>query len=347
METGFNPRPDGAGTVRTPATPAVVLGLRRRRRFAGAAAVASFSALTLWLLVSAPRDVPSPSEQAAAAVLWGQWKLPDDAAKGPGEGKGRAENAPPGDAVVAPPPPIFNDRPDPPVPPPAQLWTADPAEADDDGVWAVVIGINNYPGSKSDLRSAVNDATDVQEALLDFGVPESRLMVLRDEQASANMILTAADWLVSHAGKRSKVVFFYAGHVRKVAKNTEVIVAADGTTVSDVELARHLVGLRAEQTWIGLAACYSGGFTELLGDGRVLTAATDANNLAYENLEFKRSYLVQYMVREAFLQGKADTSIQDAFAHAKKALEKAYPNRVPVQYDEAGGPLDLRSPRNR
>ncbi|MCA1847250.1 MAG: hypothetical protein LC792_29485, partial [Actinobacteria bacterium] len=41
----------------------------------------------------------------------------------------------------------------------------------DGGVWAVVVGIDDYPGTDADLRAAVADARDVDNALAAYGVP--------------------------------------------------------------------------------------------------------------------------------------------------------------------------------
>lgn len=252
------------------------------------------------------------------------------------------EPAPPGDVAIAPPPATFDGPAAPPAPPPAELRSTQfdgvvPAG----GVWAVVVGINDYPGGSSDLRSAVADAEDVTRALTRYGVPGDRQLLIRDRQASASTIEASVDWLVAHAGPDATAVFFFAGHVRKQSSGTEALVAADGRTISDAALANRLRGLQAHRTWIGIAACFAGGFTEVLAPGRILTGAADANNLAYENSQFGRSYMVEYMVRRAMVEGHAPASVEGSFAYASDALRREYPNRVPVQYDNADGDLSL------
>lgn len=266
--------------------------------------------------------------------------------------------AAPGGIAVAelPPATTVPAGPDSAIPPPPEQFEGPPAvgstpvqlrrtrAAPGKGTWAVVVGINDYPGSKSDLRSAVNDANDMDEALAGFGVPGERRLVLRDGQATADSIRRAARWLTDHAGPDAVGVFFYAGHVRKVDRDTEVMVAADGVTISDAELASMLDPLAAPG-WIVIAGCYSGGFTEVLRDGRILTAASGADDLSYENSDFGRSYLVEYVVRRALIQGRARQSVEAAFAWADDALRRDYPNRLPVQFDQFAGELDL-SPRS-
>lgn len=247
------------------------------------------------------------------------------------------------DTPIAPPPEQF-DGPAPSAAPPAALARRVKGAPTADGTWAVVIGINDYPGSSHDLHSAVADAQDVDVALAGMGVPNDHRLLITDGQASAGVVTRAADWLVDHAGPNAVGVFFYAGHVRKVSSTTEEIVAADGRSVTDAELAAHLRPLRAAHAWIGMASCYGGGFTEVLGPGRVLTAAAGPNDLAYENPTFGRSYMVQYMIRQAMIDLRAPGTVQDAFNYARAAIAQDYPGREPVEYDANGGPLSLRPP---
>lgn len=253
----------------------------------------------------------------------------------------RRGTTPPGDAVIAPPPEAFGEPPPPAPPPPPALRERFRNVVPEGGTWAVLIGINDYPGSGHDLRSAVNDVGDVDEALARMGVPGSRRLLIRDGQATADVIRTAAEWLVAHAAPDATAVFFYAGHVRKVG-SSEAIVASDGRVVLDRELGEQMSRLRAHKAWFGIAACYGGGFTELMGPGRILTAAAAANRLAYENLDFGRSYMVEYMIRRGWLGQQAGMTVEEAFEYARRELSASYPDRVPVQIDRVDGLLDLR-----
>jgi hypothetical protein len=253
------------------------------------------------------------------------------------------EPPPPGDAVIAPPPETFSEPAPPAPPPPPALRERFRNVVPEGGTWAVLIGINDYPGGRHDLRSAVNDVNDVNEALARMGVPGSRRLLIRDGQATADVIRTAAEWLVAHASPDATAVFFYAGHVRKV-NGQEAIVAADGRLVHDSQLGEQMSRLRAARAWFGIAACYGGGFTELMGPNRVLTAAAPANRLAYENLDFGRSYMVEYMIRRGWLGQQSGITVEEAFEYAERELSASYPGRVPVQIDHFEGLLDLRPP---
>ena len=252
--------------------------------------------------------------------------------------------AEPSDRVIAPPPLVFDGPAPPSIPPPTALAdhiTTSVVPAG--GVWAVIIGIDDYPGTRSDLRSAVADVGDIDAALARYGVPAERRLVLTNSQARAATIETALDWLVAHASADATAVLFYAGHVRKI-DGDEAIVGADGDLLRDDEVARRLAGLQARRAWIVIAACYGGGFTEALAPGRILTAAADADSLAYENATYGRSYLVEYMVRRAMIEGAADGSIEQAFAWAADNLGRDHPERVPFQIDHADGEVALGVP---
>lgn len=243
------------------------------------------------------------------------------------------------ETAITPPPEEFDAPPPPPAEPPAALRAT--ATGSTGGVWAVLVGIDDYPGSRSDLRASVADVDEVDAALAGYGVPADRRLVLRNTQATAATIGDALRWLVAHAAADATVVLFYAGHVRKVSSGTEAVVAADGRLLTDAAMASLLRPLASQRVWIGMASCYGGGFTELLAPGRILTGAAGANSLAYENSRFGHSYLVEYMVHRAMNQRQAPGSVERSFAWAADALRRDYPNRVPVQYDELDGELQL------
>lgn len=234
-------------------------------------------------------------------------------------------------------PPDHFDGPAPePEPLPAELARSSSVERRG-GTWAVIVGINDYPGGGHDLRSAVNDASDTVAMLDAMGVPAERRVVLTDRAASRAAILASISWLADHAARDAKVLFFYAGHARNKG-GQQLIVGSDGATISDVELAAAFDRVVADRVWFVMAACYSAGFDEMVRPGRILTAASGAHELAYENLGFGRSYLVEYMIRRTLTPGRAGT-IEAAFSVAEAELRRDYPNRVPVQIDAHDGEL--------
>jgi hypothetical protein len=209
-------------------------------------------------------------------------------------------------------------------------------------VYGLIIGINDYPGTSSDLQGAVPDAEDMSDVLALYGVPDANVRTLLDADAGTPQINDALQWIVNVTKPDSTVVIFYAGHVRKLSDDTEAVVAADGGVLPDWYLASQLQSLPAHDTWIVMAACYGGGFTELMAPGRILTAAADANSLAYENESFDRSYLDEYLVHQALLERLgAGPTAQQAFNYAQARLERDYPDRTLTQFNQATEAISL------
>jgi hypothetical protein len=174
------------------------------------------------------------------------------------------------------------------------------------------------------------------------GVPAANVRTLLDGDASTTAITDALQWLVATTQPDSTVVLFYAGHVRKLSDQTEAVIAADGGVLPDWYLAKQIEGLQAHDMWIVMAACYGGGFTELMAPGRILTAAADANSLAYENESFNRSYLDEYLIHQALLEGKSDgPTAQQAFAYAQAGLQRDYPDRTLSEFDQSTEAISL------
>ena len=79
--------------------------------------------------------------------------------------------------------------------------------------------------------------------------------------------------------------------------------------MTDGELANALSRVQAQRSWVAMATCFGLGFDEVLRPGRVLTAAAGRNAQAYENSSIGRSYMVEYMVRQAIIQGRASATV--------------------------------------
>jgi metacaspase-1 len=74
---------------------------------------------------------------------------------------------------------------------------------------ALCVGINNYPGTKSDLSGCVNDARDWARELRSRGY---RVKVLLDKQATRRAIVGALTKLMTDAAAGDSLVFTFSGH---------------------------------------------------------------------------------------------------------------------------------------
>ena len=219
---------------------------------------------------------------------------------------------------------------------PSTIVSAAPDPVATAETWAIVIGVDRYNGHDIDLDAAVADAAAMVTTLdVAFGVDAEHQVVLTDHAVTRASVVTAIEWLVRSAGPEDRAVFFYAGHVI-VQGGHESMLLPDGSTISDVELADGLRDLRAGATWLVLATCHAGGFDEAAGPGRILTAAAGAGELAYENLDFGHSYLVQYLIVDQLLAGES-TSVETAFDAAMARLANDFPDRLPQQNDGLAG----------
>lgn len=196
--------------------------------------------------------------------------------------------------------------------------------------WAVVVGADRYHGVDIDLYAAETDAAAAVRAYARLGVDEAHRTVLLGDAATADGVRRAIADVVARAGREDRVVFFYAGHAEHTRDASHALLLPDGNRITDVELAAHFADLRAGQAWFTIAACFSAGFDELTGPGRILTAASAADDLAYENLDLGHSYLVEYLFNRALPEAP---SLEAAFAAADADLQADFPDRRGVLLD--------------
>lgn len=74
---------------------------------------------------------------------------------------------------------------------------------------AVIVGINDYPGSNADLHGCVNDAMDWQQVLRGAGYDTT---VLLDGDATKAAVVAALRNVVTASRFGDRVVFTYSGH---------------------------------------------------------------------------------------------------------------------------------------
>jgi uncharacterized caspase-like protein len=78
---------------------------------------------------------------------------------------------------------------------------------------ALLVGINRYKLSGSDLQGCVNDVTNVRDVLLRyFGFSVKQIRVLADGRATRKAILARLDWLVKDAKAGDRLLFHFSGH---------------------------------------------------------------------------------------------------------------------------------------
>jgi caspase domain-containing protein len=152
------------------------------------------------------------------------------------------------------------------------------AAADNREKRALLIGIDKYP-MVGQLAGCVNDVELMQSILQDgFGFPPDQVALLRNEQASRDLILAALDALVEKTRKDDIVVIHYAGHGSQMTDREgdepdgmdETIVPFDSgrgadpnRDITDDEIHLRLVKLGAKTPFTTLIfdSCHSGTIT--------------------------------------------------------------------------------------
>jgi hypothetical protein len=207
-------------------------------------------------------------------------------------------------------------------------------------VWAVIIGINRYKHLPR-LRFAVNDAQAFHRYLVEVnGVPREQIWLLLDEEATLDRIRSVlGTQLRRQAEKDDMVIVFLAGHgtTERDASSLdgdglEKYILPHNADPKDLyatglpmnEIARVFQRLGSERLVFITDTCYSGAsggrtipvtgtraslsgaFLDRLsrGKGRVILAASDANEVSAEKEELQHGVFTYYLLEA--LRGKAD-----------------------------------------
>lgn len=145
---------------------------------------------------------------------------------------------------------------------------------------ALIIGISKYgtPGAET-LEGVKHDVISAQRIAEAMGIPASRTVVVRDEQATRDGILRALDKLAAGAAPGGRVLIYYSGHGARVFDATlggcrEALLAYDGQMVSHEDIARRTrrIGEVSDKLLVFFDACHSAGVSTLRGASEALSA---------------------------------------------------------------------------
>lgn len=130
--------------------------------------------------------------------------------------------------------------------------------------YALIIGIDNYKGSWTKLRNAVNDAKAV-EKLISTEYQFDKIISMYNEDATRSNIITQLEWLTTNIKKEDNVLIFYSGHGEfKQNLNKGYWVPVDATTtstagyISNSDIQTFLNGINSKHTLLISDACFSG-----------------------------------------------------------------------------------------
>ena len=138
---------------------------------------------------------------------------------------------------------------------------------------ALLVGINHYQMTGSDLQGCVNDVTNVRDILRKyFGFKNDDIRMIIDERATKKAILERLQWLVRGAKNGDQLLFHFSGHGSQVRdregdelkdKLDEIICPHDmdwdGTYIVDDELGKLFSPLpKGVNLDVLLDSCHSG-----------------------------------------------------------------------------------------
>ena len=142
-------------------------------------------------------------------------------------------------------------------------------------MYALVIGVEHYPGGLPDAQFADRDAQAVYRYLIALGVPSDHIRRLTDGTATRGRIRMDLRWLKRNAKPDSTVWVYFSGHGAPGAHGHAYLVPfggdpndLDDTATREDRLYRDLDRLPAKRVLVALDACFSGnGGRSVLGKG--------------------------------------------------------------------------------
>ena len=141
--------------------------------------------------------------------------------------------------------------------------------------FAVVVGVEKYPGPIQKAKFAERDAQSVFSHLQALGVPIRHIKRLTNDTATITRIQSALTWLKRNIRPNSTVYFYYSGHGSTDTKGNAYLVPFDGdpsdlpeTAFSVTALYQELASLQAKHIIVVLDTSFLGeGKRSVIGNG--------------------------------------------------------------------------------
>lgn len=214
---------------------------------------------------------------------------------------------------------------------------------------ASFIGVDKYVDMGiRDLNGARRDATALW-ALFSDTIPGIAADLIVDKEATVNRVRQALDTTLGAAGPDDTVVISFAGHGthdQRLVLHDSSIHNLAGTTIPIEEVAEKFKKSSARAILFILDCCFSGGaparvlesspiprnpgspLTDLAGEGRILLAASNINEPAYEHPS-KRHGLLTYAIMEVLQAEQGPIDILGALAKVMERV-RVEANRIGI-----------------
>jgi metacaspase-1 len=212
--------------------------------------------------------------------------------------------------------------------------------------YAVVVGIEDYPGTANDLQYTVDDADEMSSVLkTKYGFPAGNVTELTNTGATKTTIYNAITSLIDITGENDEVVFFFSGHGAKGRaadgdrNNTDqaIVVQEAGSFayIWDGELVSWFSGFNSGTRIVFIFdSCLSGGMAVLQGPNRIVNMACTATGLSYEGATWGGGHgqFTYYFAEEGMEKALADVklpngkvTVEEAFDYAKANCQSQTP----------------------
>ena len=204
--------------------------------------------------------------------------------------------------------------------------------------YAVVVGINDYPGTGSDLQYTVADANEMKNVLLNT-YKFDKVILLTDSGATKTTIYNAVN-TIKHDAKSGddEVVFFFSGHGAKGKADDfdtnnvdQAIVVQENDKFAfiwDGELVQWFTGFETNRIIFIFDSCLSGGMSVLKTSGRVVNMASTINGMSLEGAAWGDGHgqFTYYFAEEGMRMALADIRPPDKKVTVEEAFDYANAN---------------------
>jgi caspase domain-containing protein len=235
--------------------------------------------------------------------------------------------------------------------------------------FGIFIGINNYASLGSQLMFPSNDARAMADAFRAGSSLQNTVVTLIDASATREHVLSSMEDIARQVQPGDQVWLYFAGIGFQYGSEPSSYLALAGTqarslqagSLSSDELIHWVKDLKAKQVLLLIDACYSGGmlhrgisvspqpsiaYRELMEKrgGRVLIAAGQADQLAFEDAKLGHGIFTYYLLQG--LTGAADfdrdgyITAMELSSYVTSEVAGHSSGRAQVPYTSALGTLD-------
>ena len=207
---------------------------------------------------------------------------------------------------------------------------------------ALLVGIDDYPGTANDLNSCIQDTVSFERLLSNYyGFSDPEIRRLHNENATLTNVREGLEWLIDGAVVGDRRVYFHSSHGYRYPKDGTMIevLCLHDEFFEDHELVQLTEQLPAGVLTVVIDACHSGGLDKVFLPPNMLVQVARAKVFQPEIAQLELDVAAKAMneVTSVKLFGRASTADPGALAK-NLALADA---DIPPAKDIAAGASEL------